>query len=422
MEIIRQYCRHCTAQAVTVTVNHPGWKEKITREILVPCGQCEYCRRVKQNEWSSRLYAHAIQFQKDNPNGKVFFCTFTISNEWFINHSKELEPVLRDDMPHFVFTGDIDEIQRTPVAKYIYNRYWKAKLCDVLRSVKGVGLDLQYYTCCEFGDHTERIHFHSIFFIKDFEPVKQYVRSRGIKVKHPWFVKGKNCSNGDRRLSTTDERYMETLTDYLWSDFDNKTKERTPIGHTNINLACAKSFRYITKYVCKIKEDVDLNKEPFHRQSFRIGMNEDDIAKALLDNKRYLEINRFGKVYKYRINKYYCDKIAKLLGIKDDLTLQFLEISRKLVAEGESYNKKNYECVVRGIDLRSNELVTIQWGHYQKVTTAERAKYKINGKTRYLWRYIDRLIWFVDEVQTYLNDLPYECKRNENFTEPCETY
>lgn len=423
MERIRQYCKNCSSRAVTVTIDNGGWREKVTRQILVPCGECEYCRRVKQNEWSSRLYSHAIKFCKNNYGGKTFFCTFTISNEWFIKHSKELEPVLGDDMPKYIHENNVDLIQRTPIAKYIYNRYWKAKLLDVMRAKNGVNLDLEYYTCCEFGDQTERIHFHTIFFIKNFGAVKDYIKERDIKVKKPWYVKGANCANGDKRLSTTEERYMETLTDYLWSDFDNTTKERTPIGHTNVNFANAKSFRYITKYVCKIKSDVEAGKEPFHRQSNCIGLSEEDVARALLDGKKYLTIERFSKTYKYRINKYYVDKVARLLGIKNDLTLEFLDISRQLVSDGESFNKTNYDCVVRGIDLKTNELVTIQWGHYEIVPTETKVKVLDDkGKKHYLWKTIDRLIWFVDEIQTYLNDLPVSYERNENLSQPNETF
>lgn len=421
----RQYCKHSHPVVVHVPVNRGRVVSYYTKVIMVPCGKCEYCRRKMQNYWSSRLYYEGRRWTKTHYRGKIFFCTFTISNEWFVSHASELCPEIRKDMPKFVYDGDIDSIQVTPVAKYIYNKYWKGKFLDMLRmpvEKRGVGCKgLKYYTCCEFGDQTERIHFHSILYVPDFQVIKEYCYKHKIRPKKPWYVKGKNLPNGQKRLSTLEERYMEAFTDSLWST------KGIQIGHTNVNEACAKSFRYITKYVCKIQEDEDVNKCPFHRQSQELGLDIEKICSALQDNKPYYLIETCSKEYKVPISKYYRKKYALLLGIEDQFAMSFIEQADRLYNEAADllgYEKSVVFEARNGdaIDVLNNDLRCDHYVTYIDVPTYTREKFVIDGKIKYLWCLKIRRVPTLEESITYLNGFPYEQREtgirgNEAFEE-----
>lgn len=406
---IKQHCKNATKRIVTVTVYRHGVRYTYQRPIWVDCGQCEFCRRKKQKEWASRLNIEMERFYRDNPNGAVYYFTLTISPDWF---KANLDKCLNDcdDMPIPFITDkpfDENDYMVTPVAKNIYRNEVKAHLIDLLRSKKGANLkDMKYYVCCEFGDQKERIHFHGYFFIDDYNQVSKFCCDHGIK---PCKAHRVNCKSVDGgRIQNKDERYFQALLERYWRcGFVEK-----------VSRASARTSFYITKYVTKIKADIDANKMPFHHQSNELGLLEDSICSAILNNKPYFTWKRFGKEYKIPISKYYRAKYAELLGYRDEQRQQFVNEARKIFLDrANEMNRYDLDLPFafdgKSYDVLDNEIVRTQYLHYICNT-----QYRINRKTRLIEPY-DTLIPIIEQEIVTINNIVqfinnYEQKRNES--------
>jgi len=102
--------------------------------LLVPCGKCMHCRVAKRREWSLRML-HELDEHEDS-----IFITLTYDE---------------DNVPENM------SLRKADLQKF-FKRLRKA-LGD--RTIK-------YFACGEYGDKTERLHYHSIIFglsLKDIE-------------------------------------------------------------------------------------------------------------------------------------------------------------------------------------------------------------------------------------------------------------
>lgn len=413
---VKSFCQHAHPQIVKIPLFKAGKIEYHSRVILVPCGKCEWCRHKVRNYWTSRLHCESKRFMLKYPNGRMFFTTFTISNEWFDRHLSELTSELNNDMPLCVYNGTYDSLMNTNVAKHIYTKYWKARFLDAVRSKRSGNVDLDYYTCSEFGDRTERIHFHSILFVKDMKPIYRFLEEHNIPIKKPWWIKGKNLPANQTRLSDLDERAFETFIEYFWTDFDNKKKTRTPIGHTDVNKAGAKSFRYITKYVCKLKEDEAVNKCPFHRQSQGLGIDVDAICEAIEHNKPYTVITTTSKEYKYPISKYYRSKYSELLGKSEEMTESYLAQNRQILLDQMALSGKHFELPLLqtpegGIDLFQYDYVRTCEVEYLpvRINYPSDKIWKSNQKSVPLYKFVPIIL----SESITLNHKPYDRKKSQ---------
>ena len=97
--------------------------------IMVPCGHCYTCLRRRQSDWSFRLE------QELRRSLIARFITMTYSDDF-----------LPED-------GSVDKI--------VIQLYLK-KLRNELSSL----VDIKYYMCAEYGERTERPHYHGILFFK----------------------------------------------------------------------------------------------------------------------------------------------------------------------------------------------------------------------------------------------------------------
>lgn len=155
--------------------------------MLVPCGKCNPCRISKASEWSIR-------------------CEHEILN-W--DHNSFVR--LSYDDEHMPPDGAVSPRELQLFFKRLRKR---------------LGHPIKYLACGEYGETTERAHYHAIIFGYD---------------KHWQF-------NGDDQLrSHPNFRWNGKC----WDVIHGPLKDAWPFGHITIGTAGAKSARYIAGYTLK---------------------------------------------------------------------------------------------------------------------------------------------------------------------------
>lgn len=108
----------------------------------VPCGQCMACRINKQRVWASRI----LQEQATNPF-RCWFLTLTYAD---------------DTVPKTV--------EGRPTLK-------KSDLLNYVRKIRKNGIPFRYFACGEYGDLTERPHYHMAVFPTDLQHHTAYTKT-----------------------------------------------------------------------------------------------------------------------------------------------------------------------------------------------------------------------------------------------------
>lgn len=101
----------------------------------VPCGKCINCLRSRFTMWRTRLL-YEFYYMSSDQRANSYFVTLTIKPEYY--------PAIRADP-----------------AKYI------RRFLDRIR--KKVGTSVRHFIITEFGDQTQRLHFHGLFFDIQFD-------------------------------------------------------------------------------------------------------------------------------------------------------------------------------------------------------------------------------------------------------------
>lgn len=153
-----------------------GWSDL---PVVIPCGQCIGCRLERARVWAVRC-SHEASLYEDN-----CFLTLTYSDE-------NLPPLGSLRKQHFV-----DFMKR-------------------FRDRVGYGR-VRFFACGEYGDLTDRPHYHALIFNYDFQDKEFY----------------KNAKSGDRL-------YTSALLDSLWG-----------FGHANIGSVTYESAGYVARYALK---------------------------------------------------------------------------------------------------------------------------------------------------------------------------
>ncbi|QCQ84682.1 replication initiator protein [Blackfly microvirus SF02] len=133
------------------------------RAAFVPCGKCEDCRQAMKNSWVFRL---RVELDKLCEKGwQIGFYTLTY-NEYCLPH-----------IPHALFNGDFrlghyptvacfskSDVRAffTQLKKFFRDHYNCRRVVD--KKIKKVIQDtaLRYMLCSEYGEHTQRPHYHGI--------------------------------------------------------------------------------------------------------------------------------------------------------------------------------------------------------------------------------------------------------------------
>lgn len=273
--------------------------------LRVPCGQCLACRIAKRREWSARLQ-HELATHDD-----AVFVTLTYSDEYNDNslHKRDLQ--------------------------LFFKRLRKA-LGD---------RRIRYFACGEYGDRTQRPHYHAIIF-------------------------GLSLRDTDKQLIMDAWRYAD------W---------KVPaIRKESFGLAEPDSIRYVAQYIDKKytgeKADVEYvkkNREPvFKIASQGIGRN------YIKDNFERLRTDKSFTLngVKYSLPRYYlkkleldteevkehariteCERVESIIGIadltRDDVymllsTQEILKLEQTIKQQNKQHNKN----IKSKIELKQRKL------------------------------------------------------------------
>lgn len=115
-------------QCVRPSVIKVRFKDKPTKELTVPCGQCFGCRKLKQKEWSLRL-KHELHYFED-----ACFITLTY-----------------DEM----HVPENDSLRKTDLQKFFKR---------LRKDLSKKGKKIKYFACGEYGKDFGRPHYHAIIF------------------------------------------------------------------------------------------------------------------------------------------------------------------------------------------------------------------------------------------------------------------
>lgn len=130
------------------------------RYSFVPCGKCEDCRLSLKNSWVFRL-----RVELDNLCAKgwqIGFFTLTYSNEHLPLIPECLFPAEEEYRPIPCFSKDDISDFFTKIKKWLLRNYDCRKVID--KDTKRVLQDTRcrYMLCSEYGEHTQRPHYHGI--------------------------------------------------------------------------------------------------------------------------------------------------------------------------------------------------------------------------------------------------------------------
>lgn len=120
-------------------INDKSLKYKL---LLVPCGHCPACVQNKALEWTSRLVKEAEEWKY------TYFITLTYDD----THLRV--PVYKKS------TGELIRYREKSLNKRDIQLFLKR-----LRKFYDFDLELKYYICGEYGETTQRPHYHAIFFM-----------------------------------------------------------------------------------------------------------------------------------------------------------------------------------------------------------------------------------------------------------------
>lgn len=98
--------------------------------IFVPCGICLHCIKTWQSSWRARLLAHWKYLPKDKKDRSVFV-TFTLEEKYLKKADKDFAPFVKTFRDNFR---------------------------------KKFKRSIQFWAVREYGDNTERLHYHALLF------------------------------------------------------------------------------------------------------------------------------------------------------------------------------------------------------------------------------------------------------------------
>lgn len=176
----------------------------------VPCGHCSECLSVQRSSWSFRVRAEFSPLVKKG--WKMGFITLTYNDE---------------HLPHFPreFFKDKLKFRKIPCFSRADVKTYLKSIHNALYTRYGLKDEnkLRFLLCSEFGEHTQRPHYHAIFcyppIVSD-EEMFLLCSSWGNGHVFPRYISGGRDSHG----------------------YDHK-----PFVVNSIGAACA----YVAKYVCK---------------------------------------------------------------------------------------------------------------------------------------------------------------------------
>lgn len=158
----------------------------VDRPLTLPCGQCIGCRLEHSRQWAIRC-VHEAQMHQDN-----CFITLTYNDAHL--------PILANGGPTLV--------------KRDFQLFMK-------RLRKKYGHKIRYYQCGEYGEKTQRPHYHACLFGHDFKDKVLWKREKGVPL------------------------YVSAELVELWSS------QGISIGFSTIGSVTFQSAAYVARYIMK---------------------------------------------------------------------------------------------------------------------------------------------------------------------------
>ena len=250
--------------------------------LLVPCGKCLQCRIKKRKEWAMRCL-HEMDSHDDS-----VFITLTYNDNYLPDNAS----LRKADLQKFF--------------KRLRKRLGERKI--------------RYFACGEYGDQTQRPHYHAIIF-------------------------GLSLSKDDKQM---------VVDSWSFCDWSNRS-----IYDNSFGMAEPDSISYVAQYIDKKysgdlaeEEYVKKNREPvFKLSSLGIGRNYCDSNASNL--RHYASVRYRGK--DLNLPRYYLDR----LGIPSELVrTRAGDAERKEVKELTGYENMTYDdCYYR---LKPDQVRSIQ--------------------------------------------------------------
>lgn len=207
-------------------------------DTYIPCGRCLGCRIEKSRETALRCVHEA------DTHDQNCFITLTISDQSLAEMGPDLNKA------HFQ-----DFIKR--LRKWIYDHKMPASLKAKAKRGQGDILaqarkewwqrnGVRYYQCGEYGELTDRPHYHACLFNFDFEDKVLWSVRNGIRTYKSgtldklWSVPEKNTLH-----------YNQYPTEFHYKD--GRGQLRRVIGFTEVGQVTWQSAAYVARYVLKKK-------------------------------------------------------------------------------------------------------------------------------------------------------------------------
>lgn len=253
---------------------------------FVPCGNCEECQEVSRNAWAFRLGTELEIMKKRG--WKIGFCTLTYRSKMlpFFPVDVWTKPEEYREIPCF---------SRQDVTRFVHRlrKYlWKHFRIKAIR----------YMICSEYGEHTQRPHYHALFC---WPPVIDAVEMHRI-IKALWYAEGFEYG------------FVFPLSPYGGKDSHGYEHKPFEVEGDGYNAA-----KYAAKYCCKdlhymkTIEDLPLDRKsklfkwckPFHVQSRSLGLSlldglsDGEKLDLLLKGKSFVGRDKFVSLPLYLRNK-----------------------------------------------------------------------------------------------------------------------
>lgn len=233
--------------------------------IQVPCGKCAACRQSNSNEWTYRLYHHALDTFKND--GFVLFDTLTYDNE---------------HLPHISDYFNVDKSVDYPCFSSADLRKFIANLRQ--RCKRKFASNFSYFIASEYGTserHLHRPHYHALFFVVgsisplDFSTLVADTWSRGRTDGFPFQSAAHVADNTFRDMSVGTLRSLKYVCKYIQKNsyFEkninarlDKIMESISNRFSNILDGWSSSSHY-----WRVRELISRKISQFHRQSTFLG-------------------------------------------------------------------------------------------------------------------------------------------------------
>lgn len=218
------------------------------RYIEVACGHCYHCQKTKINEWCTRMYAHAEDFQH------VYFVTLTYRS--ISNPDLPINKLFLNKMVQAVWNND--PFNSTHHRSYNPCVLVKKHYQDFLKRLrKNTGInDITYVLSGEYGSEFGRPHFHAILFtnsqltLQDIQRAWSFMIFRSNDGSFSYYKNQKNGTIYNMPIGRVD--FHDLVSN---GTFNTKCKIKVDGSFMN----AANCFSYVCKYVVK-REDANLSR------------------------------------------------------------------------------------------------------------------------------------------------------------------